>query len=162
MNVFLIVVVALCIWGTVLWAMPTPRDRQLSRLRQAARLAGLTVKLMDEGLKRHIPALGKLEGERALYWLNFEFPFSVTDSGVCYATIKNNQICFQDRKMVSKEMIDFMADKNLEMAPLLPENNGLIFSNLGVAVVWAEIGEVDRVETISQFLQQLRISLMDN
>jgi hypothetical protein len=159
MNVFLIIVVALCLWGTVLWAKPTPRDRQLVRLRQAARQAGLTVKLLDAPLKRHVPALEKLQGDHALYWLYFDFPFTIGDSGLSYARLEGDRIYIDQQDHVPAELIQFITQHQFDRIASLPANQGLLLSNQGIAVIWGEAGEVDAVNKIGEFLTSLKASL---
>jgi len=152
MTYFIIGFIVFMLWGSVLWIKPSPRDKQLVRLRRKAIRSGLTIKIVDQSLRKHVKKLDAVEAAISAYWFMYDLhllfnrksPQLISlDPVKCEAALKN----YFPR-------IDFVSERRvfLEKLNLLPENEGLLISSFGIAFVWRELGNEKNIEFIAAFL----------
>ncbi len=161
MNWLVIVLIVMAMVGSIMWVMPTPRQRAQALLRQCAMRAGLQVQLVRMSLPR---ALGEAEPDER--------------NCVAYRLLRRRKgpraelVTWQIFKLQSHANVglpegwSWSKGEGLLAAPalaliaeliqVLPKDvYGLESTPINVSVYWEEHGTPETVESIQQLLNRL-------
>lgn len=156
MSYLIIIVVLALVLAPVFWIMPSPGQRRQAAMRQRAMALGLQVKVCDLPQSHR----AKVRKEDPVQGVVYRLPWQ--------AKVKNNDT-FQNYCVRVPDGIECNASRSdlsngqlKEFLQALPDFCiGLELSNTGVGLFWREFGELQRVDTIFQSLDQLREKLQD-
>lgn len=152
MIYFVIIIVLALVVGPVLWVRPSPRTRQLERLRQYARENGLQVQM------RAVPSLNSTEREIDSQIMAYIRPWKKVER------IKGLPDGFLLGRPSSEGDWTLYRAKNRllddDMVGLPESAKILEVSEEGVILYWRETGNKDRVELLAQTLEKLAHKLV--
>ena len=150
MGIWIAVVITLLVLGSVLWIMPSTRDKMLMEVRQQALMQGLKVRLLDQ------------QSASALFpWLDDFRGYVLYEK---YFAADRKQLKFQPfviRLSAHQPESEFELEDPLKqtldrtgLVEKLPASvEALAFYPRGVALLWRESGEAGAVERIGNCLQ---------
>lgn len=159
----IIVLIMLSLIGSMMWAMPTPREKAQALVRSKARTLGLQVQMVRLAAPRATGEAEAEEYERAAYrhlrhglsaaqrerlqpWQLFRLE-SLANEG-----LPAGWSWKQGERMLSREQLDMLA----EALPGLPEDVvALESTSLYVTAFWGERGGVEGVEKIQAVLRKI-------
>ena len=150
MGLWIAIAVTLLVLGSVLWVMPSARDKMLTEVRQKALAHGTKVRLLDQKLASSLfPWLDDFRGY-VLYEKYFAAnPRQVKFPSYAIRLSEHEPESEFDLPDPLKSCLDETA-----LAKNLPASaEALAFFPRGVALLWRESGETEVVERIDRCLQ---------
>ncbi len=145
-----------------MWVKPSARDKQLIKLRNAARGEGLSVKLVDDAMRRCVSTLDNEGLAESVYWLFFEVPIKVPNNGLCHIKLTKDGLQLINASDYP-ESFSLLWEKytNVDISKL-PDNQGVLLGKQGIAFIWREKGGEEEVREIAVFLRDIRDQLLAN
>nr|WP_067289671.1 hypothetical protein [Marinobacterium profundum] len=159
----IIILIMLSLIGSMMWAMPTPREKAQAMVRSKARTLGLQVQMVRLTAPRATGEAEAEEYERAAYrylrhglsavqrerlqpWQLFRI-HSLANEG-----LPEGWSWKQGERMLSQEQLDVLA----EVLPTLPVDVvALESTSLYITAFWGERGGIEGVEKIRAALQRV-------
>ncbi len=153
MGFVIAILLTLAMAGSVLWVMPSPREKRISAMRKRAMECSARVRLIDKAMATQmIPWVDDHRG-----YVSYE----LGNDGGASASLKGFKVVRLsfDANLHELDMLDPLRQR-VEAAGLLsawPESaEALVFSPLGVAVIWREVGTEDDIQGL---VEKLRLCL---
>lgn len=143
MGLVVAILLTLALMGSVLWVMPSPREKRLTQLRNRALKAGLRVRLLDQKMASKL--FPWLEDHRGyvMYEKQRRDQRVVAGHGVKVLRLSENPD--EHELDHDAERQSYLAEmKILEMLPECAES--LVFYPASVALLWCESGQIDMDE----------------
>jgi len=149
MGFWVAIFITLAVFGSVMWVMPSPREKALTKMRHQAMEFGLKVRLVDKALAGQLyPWLDDYRGY-VMYekYLPIGKKLSSNKAEVIRLSFddKAHEIDIQNPIKLSLQDAGLLDE--------LPESSeALTFFSGGIAFLWRERGESDSVERIEKCL----------
>jgi len=141
--------ITLAVFGSVLWVMPSPREKALTQMRRTAMSLGLKVRLVDKGLAEKLfPWLEDYRG-----YVLYEKYHAIGKQG---GSNKTRVIRLSEdenaHELDQEDPIKRYLDK-MNMVDNLPESvEAITLFSGGIALLWRERDEPDCVERVERCL----------
>ena len=151
MGFWVAILITLAVLGSVLWVMPSPREKLLTSMRHNAMGFGLKVRLVDKALAAKLYPW--LEDYRGYVMYEKYLP-----TGKKLETAKTEVIRLSPDESAHEVDIQNPLKIALEKSNLLDElpesSEALTFFSGGVSLLWREKGELDGVRKIDVCLNE--------
>ncbi len=149
MGFWVAILITLAVFGSVLWVMPSPREKALTQMRHKAMGLGLKVRLVDKTLAGKLfPWLESYHGY-VMYEKYHSIGKKASSSGTKIIRLSVDENAHElDLQEPVRQFLD-----QTDLIKSLPESSEAIalFSG-GVALLWRERDEPEGVERIEKFL----------
>ncbi len=149
MGFAIAILLTLAMVGSVLWVMPSPREKALTKMRQDAMKAGLKVRLLDERMRNKLfPWINDVRG-----YVLYEKPFCLSSgaeqkSALVWRLHDLDKVHELDLNQDAKAFVE----KN-KLIQRLPESaEALAAYGGGLAVLWRENREDGAIEKIVEVI----------
>jgi len=149
MGFVIAILITLAMAGSVMWVMPSPREKRLSELRMRALKRGLKVRLLDKNMAAALYPW--LDNYRP--YVSYELPFPAGKSiKLDRAVVVRMRV---DANVHELDLLDPLRVNLVEqgMFELFPNTaEALVFYSGGVSVLWTELGDVSEVDRVREGL----------
>ena len=153
MNILIVVLIILTLVGSILWVVPTRREKELTAMRSEALKLGFRVHFLNQALfeqyfKRMPDTRGYVVYERVLEGLDLQEPCFVGKEYLSEAS--EDDLLFADtvRERLTEArntLNDIRQSQNLDVAGVLLKKNH-------ISIVWFERGGAEGVQALSDYV----------
>jgi len=150
MGIVIAILITLAMAGSVMWVMPSPRDKHLSAMRMRALKCGLKVRLLDEKMASALYPW--IENYRS--YVSYELPFSAGKSmklGRPVVVRIRTDANVHELDLLDPLRISLVGQRVFELFPDTAE--ALVFYSGGASVLWTERGDFSEVDRIREGLE---------
>jgi hypothetical protein len=152
MSGFLIALfICLALAGSVMWVMPSPRDRRLAEMRQAALGKGIKVRLLDRKM-----------ADALFGWLPDYRGYCLYENYQLFASLRSDQIQVlrlnEGEEMHELDKLNVLRQAFFEsaLADEIPQSaEALIIYPKGLSLLWREQGGTEAVADVDAFLRKI-------
>ena len=155
MGIWIAVFITLAVFGSVMWVMPSPREKALTEMRSRALENGMKVRLLDQKLAKVL-----------FYWLENYRPFTLYERPLPTKDRPASHKAIVVRLSEDKNAHELDARDELKEAlskagvfDSLPDTcEALVISQGGLAILWIEkqksLGSLEGIDSIRECLDK--------